>query len=154
MMEFLSWLQASPLAHGIAKSNHMVIASLQIVHVFGFIFLLAPLLLVALRLLGLVLGEQPLDTIIGPCRNLSLIGLAMSIGSGVLMFTSAPLHYYANWAFDAKMCLLVAALGFYALLFWRLRRKTGSSWFAKLNVSVSLLLWIAVCMAGRAIGFV
>ena len=71
------------------------------------------------------------------------------------MFLSAPMHYYANWAFDTKMLLLVAALAIYGLLFlWVAPRGSAHPSMAKLNVSLSLILWIAVCMAGRAIGFV
>lgn len=155
MRGFVMWLQATPLAHGIAKSNHLLIASLQILHVFGFIFLLAPLILLALRILGLILKDQAPAILVGPCRTVSSIGLAMSLGSGVFMFLSAPLHYYGNWAFDAKMGLLVAALALSAALFgWLAYRTPRASLPVKLGISLSIMLWIAVCMAGRAIGFV
>jgi hypothetical protein len=133
----------------------MLVAGLQIVHVFGFIFLLAPLILIALRVLGLVLRDQPLESLVNQSKKLSLAGLVLSLASGVLMFLSAPMHYYANWAFDTKMLLLVAALAIYGLLFlWVAPRGSAHPSMAKLNVSLSLILWIAVCMAGRAIGFV
>jgi len=44
-VNLLIWLQTSWFAHAIAESNHMLVACLQVVHVFGFIFLLAPLFL-------------------------------------------------------------------------------------------------------------
>jgi len=44
-----AWLQASRLSHVIAQSNHLLVAGLQIIHVFGLIFLLAPLLLMWAR---------------------------------------------------------------------------------------------------------
>jgi hypothetical protein len=148
-------LQGSRFSHAIAKANHLLIAGLQIVHVFGLILLLGPLILIALRVLGLVLREQPLEDIIGQCRVLSAIGLILSLTSGVLMFTSAPLHYYANWAFDAKMTVLLAALAVYALIFaWQPAHMRLHATLARLHVVVAVVLWILVCMAGRAIGFV
>jgi hypothetical protein len=154
-MDFLLWLQASQLSHVIAKANHMLVASLQIVHVFGLILLLGPLLLINLRVLGLVLREQPLEDIVGQSLRLASLGLALSVTSGAFMFVSAPLHYYANWAFDAKMGLLVAALVVYALIFaWRPAQVRAHIVLARIHILMSLTLWIMVCMAGRAIGFV
>jgi hypothetical protein len=155
MVGFLVWLQATPLSHFIAKANHLLVAALQILHVFGLIFLLAPLILIALRVLGLVLREQPLEDVLGQTRILSLLGLTSSLTSGVFMFLSAPLHYYANWAFDAKMSVLAAALVVYGLIFaWAPARVHCHEALARVHILLSLLLWIVVCMAGRAIGFV
>jgi hypothetical protein len=155
VVAFLSRLQASGLSHSIAQANHMLVASLQIVHVFGFIFLIAPVILIGLRVSGLVLRDQPLRSLLGPCRRFSLLGLAMSLGSGFVMFLSAPLHYYQNWAFDSKMLLLIAALLVYALALTVAKSVDSPRGIAAtVAVSASVLLWIAVCMAGRAIGFV
>lgn len=148
-------VQRSRFAHGLAESNHMLVACLQIVHVFGFIFLLAPLILIGLRVLGLVLQDQPLEEILRQPRALSLTGLGMTLSTGLLMFLTAPLHYYNNWAFDTKMLLLLAALLAYAVFFLGVvpRQSTHPS-LAKFTVASSVLLWVGVCMAARAIGFV
>jgi hypothetical protein len=148
-------VQKSHFAHGLAESNHLLVACIQIVHVFGFIFLLAPLILIALRVLGLVLRDQPLQETLRQPRALSLTGLAMTLSTGLLMFLTAPLHYYNNWAFDTKMLLLVAALITYAVLFLGVvPRQSAYPTLAKFTVAVSVLLWLSVCMAARAIGFV
>jgi hypothetical protein len=152
---FLAWLQASPLSHGIAQANHLLVASLQIVHVFGLILLLGPLLLISLRVWGLVLREQPFENIVRQSLSLASIGLTLSITSGLFMFLSAPLHYYANWAFDTKMVLLLSALITYLLIFaWRPNQLRAHGVLARLHVLASITLWVFVCMAGRAIGFV
>jgi hypothetical protein len=155
LVDLLSAVQKTPFAHGIATANHMLVASLQIVHVFGFILLLAPLLLICLRIIGLVLRDQPLQDIVRQARKLSWLGLAMALTSGALMFLSAPLHYYFNWAFDTKIVLVLAALLLYGGFFaWVVGLESRHPTLAKITVSLSLLAWIAVCMAGRAIGFV
>jgi hypothetical protein len=148
-------VQKSRFAHGLAESNHLLVAVLQIIHVFGFIFLLSPLILIALRVFGLVLRDQPLQEILRQPRTLSLTGLAMTLATGLLMFLTAPLHYYNNWAFDTKMLLLLAALITYALLYAAVApRQSAHPTLAKFTVAVSVLLWVSVCMAARAIGFV
>jgi hypothetical protein len=155
LLGVLSWLQTTWLSHAIAEANHMLVASLQIVHVFGFIFLIAPVILIGLRVAGLVLRDQPLRSLLGPCRRFSLVGLSMSLASGAVMFLSAPLHYYENWAFDTKMLLLILALIVYGVsLALAGRNELSHRVVATTAVSASVLLWIAVCMAGRAIGFV
>jgi hypothetical protein len=148
-------VQRSHFAHGLAESNHLLVAALQIIHVFGFIFLLAPLILIALRLFGLVLPDQPLQQTLRQPRALSITGLAATLTTGLLMFLTAPLHYYNNWAFDVKMLLLLAALTIYAALFLGVApREPAHPTLAKITVVVSVVLWLGVCMAARAIGFV
>jgi hypothetical protein len=153
--EALSALQGSRIAHVVAGSNHMVIAVFQIVHVFGFIFLLAPSFLLALHLLGRVLPDQPIEGILRGARRLVALGLAMTLTSGVLMFLTGPLHYYANPAFDLKMQLLIAALMLQGVLFLVLGSRPGISLaVARVGVSLSIVAWIAVSIAARAIAFV
>jgi hypothetical protein len=153
--EALSALQASRIAHAVAGTNHMVIAVFQIVHVFGFIFLLAPSFLLALRLLGRVLPDQPLEGILRGAWRLVALGLAMTLTSGALMFLTGPLHYYANPAFDLKMQLLIAALVLQGVVFLVLGRARGISLpVARVGVSLSIAAWLAVSIAARAIAFV
>jgi hypothetical protein len=155
LTNFLVWLQGSSLSHSIAHANHLLVASLQIVHVFGLILLLGPLLLIGLRIWGLVLREQPFEDIVGQSLTLTSIGLTLSVSSGLLMFVSAPLHYYANWAFDTKMGLLLTALVAYALIFaWSPPQIKAHTTLARTHILLSITLWVFVCMAGRAIGFV
>jgi hypothetical protein len=139
----------------LAEANHMLVAVLQLIHVLGFILLLAPLIFIGLRLFGLVLRDYPLAVTLPQPRTLSIIGLAMTLTSGLFMFLSAPLHYYFNWAFDTKMQLLFAALIAYAVLFiGAAPREAAHPFLAKFTVALSVLLLIGVCMAARAIGFV
>jgi hypothetical protein len=148
-------VQKSHFAHALAESNHMLVAMLQIIHVFGFIFLLSPLILIVLRVFGLVLRDQPLQETLRQPRALSLAGLAVTLASGLLMFLTAPLHYYNNWAFDTKMLLLLASLTIYAVLFLGMvPRQSAHPNLVKVTVVVSVVLWLGVCMAARAIGFV
>jgi len=102
-----------------------------------------------------ILPDQPLEGILRGARRLVLLGLAMTLSSGALMFLTGPLHYYANPAFDLKMQLLIAALGLQALIFLVLGSRPGIPLpVARVGVSLSIVAWLAVSVAARAIAFV
>jgi hypothetical protein len=151
----LSAIQNNGLARAITKSNHLVIAGLQIVHVFGFLLLLASLLLMSLRLLGLALRQHSVPQVTRQPATLFAWGLALVIVSGALMFVTGPKHYFYNSAFEVKMLLLLAA----ALLHVTVFRSVAASespnpLLARVAAVLSLILWFGIGIAGRAIGFV
>ena len=85
-------------------------------------------------------------------------GLALAVLTGLWLFSVRPLDYWGNAAFLCKLGLLVMAL---ANVAWQHR---GADWAKLLNgqgvatgvrvrAALSLLLWCAVLLAGRWIGF-
>jgi hypothetical protein len=153
--EVLTAIQNSAVAHAVSKSNHMVGAGLQIFHVLGFILLLASVVLIILRLLGLAFAQQPISKVGRDATRLIWIGLVLTVLSGTLMFVSSPRMYYYNPAFELKMLLLVAAVLVQVLL---LRRVSASDVaapaLARTTVALSLASWFGVGLAGRIIGFI
>jgi hypothetical protein len=154
-VDALTAIQTSGFARAITKSNHLVIAVLQIIHVFAFLLLLSSLVLMSLRLLGLVLQRQSIPQVTqGPAR-LFWFGLSLAVVSGALMFVTGTKHYYYNRAFDAKMLLLLTAVVIQLALFHRVAvSESPRPALARASVAFSLLLWFGVAIAGRAIGFV
>ena len=151
----LNAIQSSTLSHLISKSNHLLIAGFQVFHVMGFVLLLASLVLISLRLLGLILTHQTVPQVATQSLRLVWSGLALAVCSGTLMFIGSPKHYFYNPAFDVKMALLLLAVLVQALLFGRVARSEHPNpWLARASVALSLASWFAVSMAGRAIGFV
>jgi hypothetical protein len=151
----LTALQHTALSHGIAKADHLLMAGLQVVHVIGFVLLLSSLLLISLRLLGLIFTQQTIPQIARETTRLLWLGLALTVGSGVVMFIGAPKHYAYNPAFMAKMVLLIIAIGVQALMFGRVAASAAPRpALARLGVALALLFWFGVSLAGRAIGFV
>jgi hypothetical protein len=151
----LGAIQGSALSHAISKANHLLMAGFQVIHVMGFVLLLAALVLIRLRLLGLILAQQTIPAVARQALRLLWSGLALAVGSGLLMFIGSPRHYFYNPAFDTKMVLLVIAVLVQAVLFRKVAHSDQPSpWLARASVALSLSLWFAVSMAGRAIGFV
>jgi uncharacterized membrane protein YcfT len=152
--DILTAIQDSPVAHAISKSNHLVGAALQVVHVLGFIALLAALVLVSLRLLNFILRNQKISDVTRDADRLLYIGLAMTISSGVLMFVSSPKLYFYKWVFGLKMVLfLTAVLVHFALLRRVAASEEPNPIVVRSVVTVSLVVWFGIGFAGRMIGF-
>ena len=150
----LTAIQDSSIAHLISKSNHLVAAGLQVVHVLGFIALLASLVLISLRLLNLVLKQQPLIDVTRDANRLFYVGLALTVASGVLMFVSTPKLYYYKAAFELKMLLFITALLIQFAVFRRVATSTSPHpVLTRTTVAASLVTWFGIGLAGRMIGF-
>lgn len=150
----LEALQDSALAHAVSKSNHLVGAGLQVIHIFGIVLLLGALLLANLRLLGWVLPDTPLQVVTRETRRFFRIGIALAAVSGTLIFIATAELYGVKWMFWLKMALLVAAVAAHVLLLSRVLRQENPSRAAARQAAVlSLVLWFGVGFAGRMIGF-
>lgn len=150
----LTAIQNSPIAHAISKSDHMVAASLQVVHVLGFIALLASLVLISLRLLNLVLKQQQLQDVTRDANRLFYIGLGLTVASGLLMFVSSPRLYFYKTTFELKMLLFVSALIIQFALLRRVASKgSPHPLLTRTAVTLSLVAWFGIGLAGRMIGF-
>ena len=155
ILEILTAVQDSPIAHAISKTDHMVGAGLQIVHVLGLIFFLASLVLLSLRAVGWALADQPVTQVARDTSRLMWVGLALTALSGTAMFIATPKLYYFNWAFGLKMALLLVAIIVQATLFRRVANSAAPSpLFVRTSVGLSVACWFSVAMAGRMIGFV
>jgi hypothetical protein len=151
----LTRIQGTAISHGIAQANHLFMAGLQVVHVIGFILLLASLLLISLRLLGLVFTGQTIPQVARETTRLLWFGLALAVISGVIMFIGAPRHYFHNPAFVTKMLLLTVAVVVQAAVFGRVAASEAPHpVLARVGVALALACWFGVSLAGRAIGFV
>jgi len=151
----LTFLQNSALAHSISKSNHLVGAGLQVVHILSFMLLLASLVLVSLRVLGVAFVRETLPQIGKEAARLLWPSLVLTLASGALMFIATPKLYFDNPAFELKMLLLLAAAIVHVALFSRIARKEAPApGVARATVGVSLATWFGVALAGRMIGFI
>lgn len=154
-IEELLWLQSTPVAHAISKGNHLIGAGLQILHILGFVLMLASLVLVSLRVVGAILGDRPVADVARDGTRLLWIGFAQAFASGVLMFTASPLLYFPNPAFKAKMLLLALAVTLQLTLYRRIMRGgVLHPLLTRLGVALSVSAWLGIAFAGRLIGFI
>lgn len=132
------------------NSSPMVFPVLECIHIFGFILLAGSVALLDFRMLfGLLPGETSLE-LSHDVMPWNLVGLALALTSGALLFASDPDHYYLNHAFQVKMAVLLVALGFDHTIHKR-ALAAGSN---KVVACLSLVLWSLVIGGGIFIGFV
>lgn len=132
------------------NSSPMVFPVLECIHIFGFILLAGSIALLDFRLLFSILPGESAAELAQDVMPWNLTGLALALTSGALLFASDPDHYYLNHAFQFKMGVLLAALGFDHTLHKRAAR-AGSG---RAAAWTSLALWALVIGGGIFIGFV
>ena len=156
---FLSWLDATPVAAFIRESE-WAFPTIESVHVIALALVVGSIAIVDLRLLGLASTGRPYTQLSGEVLPLTWSAFALAAASGLLMFISQPLAYYANVAFRIKILLLLLA-GFNMLAFQLITHRAVGRWdrhaaaplAGKIAGVMSLTLWIAVVFFGRRIGF-
>jgi hypothetical protein len=150
-LAFFSDLRSSAYAYPVVLALHLCSISL----------FAGMLLLTDLRLLGWALRGFPIASVVGRLRVPKRIGFLFAATFGLLLFCSKAEEYYYNAFFRTKV-LLFLVVAVHAFLFRRsvynrpeeldlAPRVPGR---ARLAASLSLLIWIGILVAGRAIGYV
>lgn len=114
-----------------------------------------------LRLLGVTMQRKRASEVLAQFNPWLFAGFAIMIITGVFLFCGDPVSFYATSFFKIKMIFLVLAC-INVLVFnrtvgrriadWDLAAKTPTA--AKVAAVLSLVLWIAIIGAGRAIAYV
>jgi hypothetical protein len=116
--------------------NSFLFPVIQSVHLVGIGFLVGPIVLVDLCVLGFM--RRQTDQL----KRWMWTGLAMMSLTGPLLFLADPARYWSNPAFRLKMVFLMAAL----VLHLTIHRKP-----AKPAAVLSIVFWTLVVIGGRAI---
>lgn len=126
--------------------------ALEVAHLLGIALLLGNLLGLELRLWGAV-GELPLAALARLNLSLAVLGFSLAAATGLLMFATQALSLIANPAFLWKMGLLTLA-GCNAAAFHARGGLAQADGLARAQTALSVLIWLAVLVAGRWIAYV
>lgn len=152
---FFRWCDSTWIGLTIRESR-VLFPIIETFHLLGLTMLIGTILIVDLRLLGLGMRRQPLTRLARQLAPWTLGSLTLSVTSGIMLFLSEALKCYASGPFQLKMLVLLPAILFQFTIYRRfttsdsVRTTPGR---ARLIGSLSLLLWLGVGLAGRAIGF-
>jgi uncharacterized protein DUF6644 len=150
---FFRWCERSLLGHTI-KYSQWDFAILETFHIIGIAVLLGSILVVDLRLLGFGMRRVSAAELAGEFRPWTGAALVLMFATGVPMFLSEAVRMSLNSPFFVKMILLSLALAIHFTIRSRAtRRGAEDSGFGKLAACLSLLSWLSVALAGRAIAF-
>jgi hypothetical protein len=116
--------------------------------------------IVDLRLLGVVLKREEVSEVVSQVLPLTWCGFVIMFVSGFLLFWSKAEQCYGNPAFRIKLVLLLLA-GLNPLIFHSTIYRRVATWGesaatpnkAKLAGVISLALWSAIIVSGRAIAY-
>jgi hypothetical protein len=144
------WFEATEAAMTIRDSLPLT-AALSAAHLVGFTLVTGGALVSNLRLLGVLFPERPAVEITGPAARGIAVGLAVSVTSGVPLFSTRASSAGANSTFQMKMLLLLSAATFHYTVHRRMARHAAAT-PAVLRVTggVGLSLWIGLALAGCA----
>lgn len=139
------WLDATPLVFPVFATGHLI----------GLAILLGSTLIIDLRLMGVGLRREPVSELASYLEPWILISLLVMLVTGIPMFMSEAVKASAISAVFYKLVILVIAVAVHFTLYRKAVSagvKEGST-FGRWIGGLSLFLWLAVALAGRAIGF-
>lgn len=133
------------------KSHLWAYPALEVVHIVGIGVLLGNLILLELRVFGMG-PALPVRDLARLSLGLALAGFTLAAVSGLLMFASQPAELLANRAFTLKMLLLLAAACNAAWFHGRGSLGKLDGW-ARVQMAISTVIWLAVVACGRWIAY-
>lgn len=152
MLALFQWLAATPAGVFMQQSS-WAFAAAEMIHLLSLAVLGGAIFIINLRVFGLGLKSQPAGRLASELRPFLVTSLLGSVLSGVLLVSAESEKCYYNMAFRWKMLLLLLAVIFYFGVQQRLfERQNVSELTRKASGIVSIALWLAVGLAGRAIG--
>lgn len=133
------------------KSHLWAYPALEMLHISGIALLLGNLVLLELRVFGLG-AALPVKDLARLSLGLAATGFVLAAASGLLMFATQPAELLGNRAFTLKMLLLFAAACNAAWFHGRASLDKLDVW-ARVQMAVSTLIWLAVLACGRWIAY-
>ena len=141
------------------RQSNWAFPTFDTIHTLGIVLVAGTIMLVDLRLLGLALRSVPMTQLVARIVPATLGGFGLMVVSGGLLFASEAVKMYHSPAFRIKVVLLALA-GLNALIFPRTVYRDAAHWEpsvapvrARLAGLLSLVFWIAIIAAGRAIAY-
>jgi hypothetical protein len=154
-ISFFQWCENSLIGAGIRHSTWQF-PIIETIHLLGLTILFGSLMVVDLRLLGIVLRRHSVAVVASDFMIWFWTALLISVCTGVAMFLSEATRMSYNSAFFVKIVLIVLAVAFHLTVHRGVVSPgaSNSAFMGKFAACLSLLCWLSVALAGRAIAFV
>ena len=154
-LEFMQWLEATPLSTGIREST-LMFPVLEGTHLLLLAFSVGTIVWVDLRLLGLTLRRVAVTEVVQQMQPFTLSAFAVTMVTGFFLLISEPVKSYTSWSFRLKMAAIAFA-GLNAFIFHSTVYKKVDQWDrdqttpmrARMAGAFGIVLWAIVIAAGR-----
>lgn len=159
LVEFSQWLYATSGSRAIHESIYLY-NWIETTHVLTLMIFLGMLFFIDLRMLGYTMTHVPASRIAARLNIPMMIGFAIMIITGLLLYYAVPDRTTQSIWFRIKVILLIAA-GINAWLFHRRMTESVVSWDTdpvppariRRGAALSLTLWAGVVITGRLIAY-
>lgn len=152
LLRFVQWCDKSAMGRALAGSAWTFPVT-EAFHLMALALLGGMVLLVDFRLSGLGLKRQRVSELARDVEPYLITGLIGMLVTGFLLFMSEPVKCYENVPFRLKMIFLFLAIVYTFTIRRRAAMDDVSGVSGRIVALVSVCLWSAVGIAGRAIGF-
>jgi len=153
-----TWLENTHLGLGISQSI-WIFPAIEMFHMFGIVVLVGATTILDLRLMGVMLRDEPVSKLAESALRWAWISFIIMVVTGGLMFVSEATKCYNSSAFRLKMVMMVLA-SVNALIFHSFAYRRVNCWevgetpfAAKFAGGLSILFWFGIVGAGRWIAF-
>jgi len=150
---FFHWCEGTGLGSMIQQSKWSF-AVIETIHIMALAVLLGSFLIVDLRLFGLGMKKLTVAEVATQFGVTSWVSFIVMVATGIPMYLSEAVRLSTSSPFFYKMVFLCLALLFHLTVHRRATKSGGAgTGLAKIAASLSLVCWLAVALAGRAIAF-
>jgi hypothetical protein len=145
-----AWIESTQIARTVGGSMWLI-ASLSATHVIGYALVMGGALLASFGWLGLLGPRLPVADLTRAANRGIVLGLVISVVTGMLLVSWKAAAAAANGIFQAKMLLMVLAVVVHFACQRRMdgRRSSGSPLPRSLG-AVGLALWVGLALASSA----
>lgn len=156
---FCNWLGATPLSQTL-QSVSWIVPTVQSIHIVGIAMVVAPTILLNMRLLGVGGKSQPIPRLFASLMPVVWCALLALVISGALLIIAEPKRELLNIVFQTKMALLIGDVASTAgLQRWAASKGPSPAQDApppgaRAAALLSLILFVAIIGCGRWIAYV
>lgn len=159
LLRICRWVDSTSLNAFVGHST-WAFPAFDVIHTLGIVLVAGTIMLVDLRLLGIGLRGVPIRQLVARIVPATLWGFGLMLVSGGLLFSSEAVKMYNSPIFRIKLVALGLA-GLNALIFHLTIYREVDDWGAapvaplraRMAGLLSLIFWIAIIAAGRAIAY-
>lgn len=152
-MAFLALLQPNPIGDAFNKAE-WAFPLAECFHIISFAMAIGTVMIVDLRLLGLAFPKQTPVKLAQDTWMYTLIGLAVTVLAGMMLFVSDPRMYAYNPSFRFKMTALLVAIIYHYTVHHKVVSSNSSAGVNAVVGAISVSLWASVVVGGIFIGLI
>jgi hypothetical protein len=150
---FFDWCESMPLGNFV-KQAMWAFATIETVHIMALTVLLGTMVVIDLRLLGIGLKRMPATELAGLLSPWFWASFVTMIVSGICLFAAEAVHLSTSGSFAYKMMFVLLAVAVHLTIHRRvIANGEDGAWMGKAAACLSLICWLGIGLAGRAIAF-